>query len=178
MDYSPEKLSAFAVRRFQSVTNDETVGQTYEAIFGPDPDAEALGKKLSKRAKVKAEMEEMMGRVKNFAVANVGSITVLENNVKEFLSQVMIASPNEASLDNPLCDVKVLKDGSKVAVFPDKTGIANLAARVTKLVGAESTVQFNFPSWEPGARLTNAEQSWELPESSSLLPETMQTSGQ
>ena len=160
MEISNEKLIAFAMRRFNSITSDETVGQSYEKIFGPCPDAEEQGRKMMKRAVVKRKMEEMMQQMQDWSVANVGQTAVLAaNNIKKFIAEALMAAPNEADLDNPLCDVKVTRNGDKIPVFPDKLGLLSLAAKVEKLVGADTSVQVNIPSWNPTVTI-EGERGW------------------
>lgn len=173
-DYTPEKLEAYAIRRFDTLAHgrEEPYGVTYEAIFGADPMAEDLGKKLMKREKVKETYNEMIGRLKDWSVANVGQTAVLaDTNIKEFLIQALMSTPNDASMDSPLCDVKVLKDGSKIPVLPEKSNLLQLAARVLKLVGPDVNVQMNLPSWEPSPAL-EGQKSWVLPEELPQLTET------
>lgn len=170
-EISSEKMMAFAMRRFNSVVSDETVGQTYTAIFGECPDADEQGRKMLKRAPVKKKMDEMMKQMQDWSVANVGQTAVLaENNIKAFLSEALTAAPNDAHLDNPLCDVKVLKDGTKIPVLPDKTGLLNLYARVLKMVGSDVSVQLNLPSWEPSS-VVEGQRNWVLAEIPSQLTE-------
>lgn len=159
-EISHEKMMAFAMRRFNSITSDETVGQSYEVIFGECPDAEEQGRKMLKRSPVKKKMDEMLRQMQDWSVANVGQTAVLaENNFKEFLTRALLSAPEEAAMDNPLCDVKVLKDGTKIPVFPEKSNMMNLMARVLKMVGSDVSVQFNLPSWEPSQHI-EGQKNW------------------
>lgn len=176
MEYSQEKLRAFAIRRFQSVQNDETVGQTYEAIFGRDPNAEEMGKKLMKRAVVKETLDNQFKDLEHWSVSNVGQTTLItENNVKEWLAQAFMATPDSAAMDNPLCDVQVLKDGSKIPILPKKMEVAQMLGKILGMVKPDVNIQMNLPSWESTTH-ADGQRSWE-PAEIPLLAENLSATG-
>lgn len=141
----------FAVRRVMALRYPETVGQSFLAIYpeSPSSEAEPLGEKLEKSKPVRTRINEIVSQGAEMAKKQISEALVMgDKDLKKFCHDVMQAAPSEASMDNPLCDVKITKFGP-VPVFPPKMEALTTLARLHKLLGAESQVNIQLPSWEP-----------------------------
>ncbi len=83
--------------------------------------AEANGSRLIRLDKVKVEIERIRREAQN---APGGAFLTIEEK-RRFAASVVRARPDQASADNPLCEIKMSKAGEYYA-FPDKLAAIKL----------------------------------------------------
>lgn len=148
---SDSRKELFAVRRVMALRYPESAGQSYLSIYPETPSTEAslLGDKLEKSKVVRTRINEIVSQGAEIASRQIAESLIMgEKDLKKFCHDVLQAKPSEASMDNPLCDVKFTRDGP-VPIFPAKMEALNTLGRLHKLLGADSNVNITLPSWEP-----------------------------
>ena len=116
MRTSSEKSLNIRQQKFAGLVADGMpAGRAYEQAgysVATSQDADTLGSKMSRNVKVAAYIAELRE-----AAAEAAGMTRDEAISK--LIEIVNAKPSEASMDNPLCDLRMSKAGP-YAAFPDK----------------------------------------------------------
>ena len=79
-------------------------------------------------------------RVAELKEAQSRKCEMTRDQLREFLVSVILAKPEDANFDNPLCEVALTKAGP-AAVFPSKLGAA---AQLAKLTGWNEVEKVSF----------------------------------
>lgn len=114
-------------RRFvELLVSGMAAGRAYEAA-GYDAkgrQADAAASRLLTNASIKAEVKSMRGEAKR-------SAKISRDEAIEMLTDILMSKPNQASMKNPLCELKMSKAGP-YAAFPDKS---RAMERLAKMLG-------------------------------------------
>jgi hypothetical protein len=114
-------------RRFcELVVSGTPAGRAYEqaGYTAKGDDADCCAAKLQGNAKVVAYIEELREKAKAAAAMTL-------DDAVGFCISVLKSKPSDASMDNPLCEIKMSKAGP-YAAFPDK---ARMLERLSQYMG-------------------------------------------
>lgn len=101
-------------------------GQTADAAY------EAAGYKADRgHASRLASNGNVVARVRELQEATAATASMSREQAVKMCVEILQAPPSSAHLDNPLCELKMGKDGP-YAVYPDKKGILD---RLSKMLG-------------------------------------------
>jgi hypothetical protein len=139
---SPQ-LEAFAQRRALALFNGETQKESYEQIWGLEGDTSRKSAAIACKPQVKLRIAQI-GKEALAIQKKVVALTLKDS--LDFLSSVLLARPSQASADNPLCEMKMSKQGPYY-VFPPKLEALNL---LSKLQGwtQELSLQIKLPGFD------------------------------
>lgn len=174
MPLSDPRKELFCQRRAMAILTLEEPFQSWLEVYGDDDERE--------EPKQKASCSNLMSNqdIKNRIDQIGGSVIAKQEKRLEFTLEkaldfchdVVSSRPSEASMDNPLCELKMSKQGP-YATFPDKLGVLSL---LTKLKGwnQDMNISVNIPSWSPSqeANITEPVIDGVLVEPSLPAPET------
>lgn len=137
---------AFALRRAHAKFNKENVADSVLAVWGNPKDKTrgqltAYGHATAHKPVVKIRIEELMNQV----VKMGGPENLTLSETKSFLARVGMAKPSEACAENPLCEMKMSKNGPYY-VFPDKIAAIQLLMKLNGWL-ADMAVNVQLPSW-------------------------------
>jgi hypothetical protein len=103
-------------------------------------------KKSSAKANATRLMENdgISSRIAELKAQQSAKSEFSRDQLRQFLILIITAKPEQASMQNPLCEIAMTKEGP-AAVFPDKLGAA---AQLAKLTGWNSVEKVSFEAGE------------------------------
>lgn len=140
----------FAQMMAMAVLTAQSQKEVYVQVFGDDGlDDKAIDRKASQLACSKSVGDRIAYLGSRAMKTQEKRLEYTLENALNFLAKTVMAAPCEASMDNPLCEIKMSKDGP-YPVFVDKLGALQL---LSKLKGwlQEVNISVQVPSWSPSS---------------------------
>lgn len=146
----------------QAVAGGETGAEAYRAIWGTmGKSAEQSASRLRKEVKVASRIDEIcQGYREHVATLEVeaslkseterATIVATKDEILKMMTETLRAKPSDASLDNPLCDLKMSKAGPYPA-FIDKV---RAAERICEIMGYNAAQKVEVKDTTPRESLS------------------------
>lgn len=141
----------FAQMMAMAVLTGQTQREVYIQVFGEEEGK--TEKEMDRRASALFSSKTVGDRIAVLGSQAMKSqekrLEFTLENALNFLSRTVLAAPREASMDNPLCELKMSKEGP-YAVFADKLGCLSLLAKLKGWL-QEVNISVQVPSWAPSS---------------------------
>lgn len=109
----------------QAMANGAPKGETYSSIFGTKGATSSVNaNRMLKNAKI-------LARIANLKAQSAEKCEITRDELLGIMVQTLRAKPHEASMNNPLCELKMSKEGP-YPIFIDKS---KAAERICKMLG-------------------------------------------
>jgi hypothetical protein len=113
----------------QAITSGKPAMEAYKLAGYKNSSAKANATRLMENDGISSRIAEL--RAQQSAKSEFS-----RDQLRQFLINIITAKPEQASLQNPLCEIAMTKDGPS-PVFPDKLGAAAQLAKLTGWNSAE-----------------------------------------